>query len=186
MAQRCDQADGEDVGVAPHDQLCRRRRHRAAQRRWSECTRTCRSTERNCPLCFNELIDRLRSVDGIVQADLVKLIGTSLHRIALVPERDRDDHLLPGGVLHCAHESAHRPPFEPRPNAEIHEPCTRVSTLDRDHSCQRIPRTQPPASATTETAGMIGRRRGLITRPHPRSPAVRCALGIVVPCRRHG
>ncbi len=83
----------------------------------------------NCPLCLNDLIDRLRSVDGVnsvtssisegciaidhdslAPADLVELIGTSLHGIALASNEIVMSTVSPVvSVLHCSHESAHRP-----------------------------------------------------------------------------
>ena len=83
----------------------------------------------NCPLCLNGLIDRLRSVDGVnsvtssisegciaidheglAPADLVELIGTSLHGIALASNEIVMSTVSPVvSVLHCSHESAHRP-----------------------------------------------------------------------------
>ena len=84
----------------------------------------------NCPLCLNELIDRLRSVDGVnsvnssisegciaidhdgpSQTTLVALIGTSLHGIALASNEIVMTTITPVvSVLHCDHESAHRSP----------------------------------------------------------------------------
>ena len=81
----------------------------------------------NCPLCLNDLIDRLRSVDGVnsvtssisegciaidhdslAPADLVELIGTSLHGIALASNEIVMSTVSPVvSVLHCSHESAH-------------------------------------------------------------------------------
>ena len=83
----------------------------------------------NCPLCLNELIDRLRSVDGVnsvtssisegciaidheglAPADLVELIGTSLHGIALASNEIVMSTVSPVvSVLHCSHEPAHMP-----------------------------------------------------------------------------
>lgn len=84
----------------------------------------------NCPLCLNELIDRLRSVDGVNsvnssisegcitidhdgpgRADPVELIGTSLHGIALAANEIVMSTIHPVvSVLHCAHESQRCPP----------------------------------------------------------------------------
>jgi copper chaperone CopZ len=84
----------------------------------------------NCPLCLNELVDRLRSVDGITsvnssitegcvaidhddvltRSDLVELIGASLHGTAMASNEIVMTTIDPVvTVLHCAHESAHRP-----------------------------------------------------------------------------
>ena len=83
----------------------------------------------NCPLCLNDLIDRLRSVDGVnsvtssisagciaidhdslAPADLVELIGMSLHGIALASNEIVMSTVSPVvSVLHCSHESEHRP-----------------------------------------------------------------------------
>jgi copper chaperone CopZ len=83
----------------------------------------------NCPLCLNELIDRLRSVagvnsvassitegciaidhEGLPPADFVDLIGTSLHGIALASNEIVMSTVSPVlSVLHCPHDSAHRP-----------------------------------------------------------------------------
>ena len=82
----------------------------------------------NCPLCLNDLIDRLRSVDGVnsvtssisegciaidhdslTPADLVNSIGTSLHGIALASNEIVMSTVCPVvSVLHCAHEPAYR------------------------------------------------------------------------------
>ena len=84
----------------------------------------------NCALCLNELIDRLRALDGInsvnssisqgciaidhddlVEADLVDLIGTSLHGITMASNEIVSTNINPIiSVLHCTHESAHRTP----------------------------------------------------------------------------
>ncbi len=78
----------------------------------------------NCPLCLNELIDRLRAVDGInsvnssiaegciaidhddlVQADLIELIGSSLHGVAMASNEVVMSTVNPLiSVLHCTHE----------------------------------------------------------------------------------
>ena len=83
----------------------------------------------DCPLCLNDLIDRLRSVDGVnsvtssisegciaidhnslAPADLVDLIGTSLHGIALASNEIVMSTVSPViSVLHCSHEAAHMP-----------------------------------------------------------------------------
>ncbi|MEQ1703465.1 MAG: hypothetical protein ABMA25_25440 [Ilumatobacteraceae bacterium] len=83
----------------------------------------------NCPLCLNDLIDRLRSVDGVnsvatsisegciaidheslAPAHLVDLIGTSLHGIALASNEIVMSTVSPVvSVLHCPHDSAQRP-----------------------------------------------------------------------------
>ena len=83
----------------------------------------------NCPLCLNDLIDRLRSVDGVnsvtssinegciaidhdslAPAELIDLIGASLHGIAFASNEIVMSTVGPVvSVLHCAHESAHRP-----------------------------------------------------------------------------
>lgn len=85
----------------------------------------------NCPLCLNELIDRLRSVDGVKsvnssisegciaidhdglgQADLIELIGTSLHGIALAANEIVMSTVHPVvSVLHCGHEPQRCPPL---------------------------------------------------------------------------
>ena len=87
----------------------------------------------NCPLCLNDLIDRLRSVDGVnsvtssisegciaidhdspAAADLVELIGTSLHGIALASNEIVMSTVSPVvSVLSCSHESEHRPHATP-------------------------------------------------------------------------
>lgn len=87
----------------------------------------------NCPLCLNDLIDRLRSVDGVnsvtssisagciaidhdslAPADLVELIGMSLHGIALASNEIVMSTVSPVvSVLHCSHESEHRPQATP-------------------------------------------------------------------------
>ena len=83
----------------------------------------------NCPLCLNELIDRLRTVSGVnsvtssicegciaidhdslAPTDFIELIGTSLHGVALASNEIVMSTVSPAvSVLHCAHEATHRP-----------------------------------------------------------------------------
>lgn len=84
----------------------------------------------NCPLCLNELVDRLRSVDGIrsvnssisdgcvaidhdnilTRSDLVGLIGVSLHGTDMASNEIVMSTIDPVvTMLQCAHESEHHP-----------------------------------------------------------------------------
>lgn len=88
----------------------------------------------NCSLCFNDIIDRLRTIDGITsvdssvsegciaidhddltRADLVALIGTSLHGVAMASNEIVMTPVQPSiSVLHCGHGPGHQrtPPTE--------------------------------------------------------------------------
>lgn len=81
----------------------------------------------NCPLCLNALLDRLRSVPGVNSVtssisegciavdhddaagkDLLEVIGTSLHGIALASNEIVMTTVKPVvTVLHCSHEPPH-------------------------------------------------------------------------------
>jgi copper chaperone CopZ len=88
----------------------------------------------NCPLCLDELTDRLRGVDGInsvtssisagclaidhddlATTDLVDLVAASLHGVTMAANEIVMTNVDPVvAVLHCTHEPAHgpRPPTE--------------------------------------------------------------------------
>ena len=90
----------------------------------------------NCPLCLNALLDRLRSVPGVNSVtssisegciavdhddaagkDLLEVIGTSLHGIALASNEIVMTTVKPVvTVLHCSHEPAHGLPRAASPD----------------------------------------------------------------------
>jgi copper chaperone CopZ len=82
----------------------------------------------NCPFCLNDVIDRLRAIDGVTSVDssisagclaidhdaldpedLLNLIRTSLHGVSMASNEIVMSPIDPViSVLHCSHERADR------------------------------------------------------------------------------